>query len=97
MSKTISYGLLLWAGLTTLPALADQENGEALHEEHCVSCHMMDDHSALYTRQERKVDSLHALGGQVSGCTQALNIAWFPEDEKDVVEYLNATYYHFKP
>ena len=97
MTKTIHYGLLLGIGLLTLSARADVENGKTLHEENCTSCHLMADHSALYTRQDRKVDSLHRLGGQVSACTQALNIAWFPEDEKDVVEYLNATYYHFEP
>ena len=76
---------------------ADVENGKTLHAEKCVSCHMMPDHTVLYTRPERVVDSLHRLGGQVSACTQVLNISWFPEEEKDVVEYLNATYYKFKP
>lgn len=97
MSKTIRYGWLICAGLLTLSARADMQHGKTLHEENCTNCHIMADHTALYTRKDRKVDSLHRLGGQISACTQALDIAWFPEDEKDVVEYLNATYYHFKP
>jgi hypothetical protein len=97
MSKFMPSGLLICTGLLALPAWGDVENGKTLHEESCTQCHMMADHSALYTREERKVDSLHRLGGQVSACTQALNISWFPEEEKDVVEYLNATYYHFSP
>jgi hypothetical protein len=97
MTKTIRWGLLLCTAVPALSALADVENGETLHAQNCVSCHLMADHSALYTRQGRKVDSLSRLGGQVSACTQSLDIAWFPEDERDVVEYLNQTYYHFEP
>ena len=97
MLKTFRYGLLFYAGLLPLSVQADVENGKTLHQEQCTSCHLMEDHSALYTRKDRKVDSLHRLGGQVSACTQALDIAWFPDDEKNVVEFLNATYYHFAP
>jgi len=75
---------------------ADIDNGHDLHNEKCSSCHMMDDHEALYTRENRFVKDLRSLGGQVSACTQNLNIEWFPEEEKDVVNYLNKTYYHFK-
>lgn len=75
--------------------MADVENGKALHDESCIDCHMMPDHTAQYTEKDRAVDSLHRLGGQVSACTQILNITWFPEDERDVVEYLNKEYYKF--
>ena len=75
--------------------IADAENGQELHDESCIDCHMMPKHTALYTQEDRKVDSLHRLGGQVSACTQILNITWFPEDERDVVEYLNNHYYKF--
>ena len=84
----ISYAL-------TTAVYADAENGKELHDESCIDCHMMSDHTALYTNEQRKVDSLHRLGGQVSACTQILDISWFPEEEKDVVEYLNTEYYHF--
>jgi len=94
MMKT---ALFMTIALTASAAQADLENGKELHDESCIECHMMRDHSSLYTAKDRKVDSLHALGGQISGCVQALNISWFPEDERDVVEYLNATYYKFKP
>ncbi len=89
--------ILAIAALSATPALAAPENGRALHEESCTDCHMMADHSALYTSKERKVDSLHALGGQVSRCTQVLDVSWFPDEERDVVEYLNGTFYRFTP
>jgi len=92
--------------LATIPAMflftassnlmADINNGEELHDEKCSTCHMMESHEALYTRKERVIKDLRGLGGQVSACTQNLNIEWFPDEEKDVVKYLNKKYYHFK-
>ena len=73
----------------------DVENGAFLHAEHCVDCHMMDNHEALYTRENRVVNERIRLNGQVSACVQVLNLGWFPEEEKDTAEYLNQTYYHF--
>lgn len=76
---------------------ADIENGKALQQEKCISCHMLGgDHTSLYQSKDRKVKDKAKLSGMVSMCTQNLNIEWFPDDEKDVVEYLNKQYYHFK-
>ncbi|MFK5983838.1 MAG: hypothetical protein QM479_00215 [Pseudomonadota bacterium] len=72
------------------------DDGKALHQEKCTQCHMMSNHSALYTREGRIVKNLGRLKGQVSMCTQNLNIEWFPEEEAEVVKYLNKEYYHFK-
>lgn len=73
----------------------DVENGAFLHAEHCVECHMMDNHEALYTRENRVVNERIRLNGQVSACVQVLDLGWFPEEEKDTAEYLNQTYYQF--
>jgi len=96
MKAIINFLSLLSLLAVSTNLWADLENGESLHEEKCSSCHMMDDHEALYTRKNRFVKDLRALGGQVSACTQNLNIEWFPDEEKDVVKYLNKKYYHFK-
>ena len=85
---------------TSLPVAADDytpdvENGAFLHAEHCVECHMMDNHEALYTRENRIVNERIRLNGQVSACVQVLDLGWFPEEEKDTAEYLNQTYYGF--
>ncbi len=82
--------------ITLLPsAMADWEHGRELHADQCIDCHMMRDHSALYIRKDRTMDSLHALGGQVSACIQALDVNWFPEEEQNVVKFLDTTYYKF--
>ena len=76
-------------------ALADTSAGKKLHNEKCTGCHMMKDHTSLYTRKDHKVNSIKSLGGMVSTCAQNLNVGWFPEEEKEVVDYLNETYYKF--
>jgi hypothetical protein len=91
---------LLWVLAVSLPALGDDytpdvENGAFMHGDHCAACHLMDDHEALYTRANRIVTDRIRLNGQVSACVANLGLDWFPEEEKDVAEYLNQTYYGF--
>ena len=73
----------------------DAENGAFLHGDHCVECHMVDSHEALYTRENRVVNERIRLNGQVSACVQVLDLGWFPDEEKDVSEFLNQKYYKF--
>lgn len=73
----------------------DLSNGDFLHAEHCSACHRVENHEALYTRENRVVQDRIRLNGQVSACVQVFSLGWFPEEEKDVSAYLNATYYHF--
>ncbi|MBF0189625.1 MAG: hypothetical protein HQL99_00575 [Magnetococcales bacterium] len=90
---------VLLMGTTSVWA-ADPVKGKALHDASCASgCHAAKgkgDANALYQRAGRK-DSLEKLKAQVAFCNQqVLGSKWFPEDEADVVAYLNATFYHFK-
>jgi len=95
MKKLLS-GLVIMLAASN-PAFADIENGKTLHQDKCKTCHMVGgDHSALYKRDNRKVKAYGKLKGQVSMCMQNFNIDWFPEEEEDVVNYLNKEYYHFK-
>lgn len=82
---------LLW-----LPVLASAEadasaGAAALVEEHCVSCHG----SEVFTRADRRVQSLAGLTSQVRMCEQNLGLQWFDEDVQAVVALLNREYYHF--
>jgi hypothetical protein len=67
------------------------ENGDDLHFEHCTGCH----DSSVYTRENRNVRDLTRLGQQVRFCKDTIGLTWFEDEVQDVVEYLNATYYHF--
>ncbi len=62
-----------------------------LLKENCSSCHKTE----VYTRKDRKVNSLKELSGQVSRCVSATGVAWFPEDQHAVIQFLNKRYYKF--
>ncbi|MBF0097321.1 MAG: hypothetical protein HQM04_00070 [Magnetococcales bacterium] len=79
---------------------ADAERGRMLHEQSCLSgCHasrVQGNPNDIYTRKGRR-DSLEKLQAQVAFCNQqVLNTLWWPEDEANVVDYLNQTFYKFK-
>ncbi len=86
------------AGLTLLVLLAlpvfaaDSAKGKILHDEQCLRCHG----SELYVRDERRVKSLDGLERQVGVCISQLGVAWFDEEQADVVQYLNDHYYLFQ-
>jgi len=86
------------SGLSVAHA-ADLKRGKQLLEENCIKCHasmMGGDGSKIYTRPDRKVESLEGLNKQVHRCRDSLGVQW-PEDQiADVVAYLNKTYYKFK-
>ena len=78
---------LLWLGAAQA---GDIENGDDLHFEHCTGCH----DSSVYTRDNRNVRDLGRLGQQVRFCKDTIGVTWFDDEVDDVIEYLNATYYH---
>ncbi|TVQ87145.1 MAG: cytochrome c [Chromatiaceae bacterium] len=74
-----------------LPGLAGADDASALYEQNCVSCHG----SEVFTRPDRRVQSLGGLASQVRMCEQNLGLQWFDEDVQAVVGLLNREYYHF--
>lgn len=71
---------------TTKPA-----HGETIHNEHCQKCHT----DSVYTRDNRFVKSIDALGKQVVRCKDGNDVPWFDEDTDAVVLFLNQKYYKF--
>ena len=90
-SLTALIGIILLTATGTLAA-ADTGRGKSLKEQNCMGCHEDD----VYTRQDRRVTSLAALGKQVRRCEFTLGLQWFDEDVNDVVAYLNENFYKFK-
>ena len=86
----------LLAGLACLGATAAQaadiKAGQALHENHCLACH----DSSVYSRGDRKVNSLDGLRKQVQRCELSLGLAWHDDEVENVVQYLNSAYYKFE-
>lgn len=93
----ISWSLLL-ASHDASATEAQLQAGKKLIDAHCISCHASSyggDGSGIYTRDYRKVRSFNGLKAQVTNCNTMLNLKWFDDEEQQVVQYLNHTYYHF--
>lgn len=90
LSATLLSGLL--SGIALPLAAADAAKGKQLHEANCVRCH----DSGVYTRADRRIQSLEALHAQVARCELTLDLQWFDEDRANVAEYLNDAFYKFQ-
>lgn len=96
--------VLAAAGALPLAAQADigngngNGNGKALYSKDCMSCHRSiagGDGSSLFTRPNRHVTSLGGLDKQVKRCRANTGLSLSDNQLKDIVDYLNATYYKF--
>jgi hypothetical protein len=97
-TTTISVHMLFAAVIYSSSLMADDgsmkdaiAHGEQAHSEHCVKCHT----DSVYTREDRRVKSIDALGKQVRRCRDNLDISWFDEDTDAVVQFLNQKYNKF--
>ncbi len=104
--KTLSTLVILlgvlggFASQSTLAA-PDLANGKKIEDTKCYQCHAqksgLGDGTLIYTRKDRRVQGLDRLKVMVARCNTELRLDLFPEDEADVVAYLNQQYYKFKP
>ncbi len=77
---------------------AQADNGQALHTENCIACHAAmtgGDGSVLYTRDDRNVINMQALGKQVHRCQSSLDLGWTTDQIDSVQKYLNSSFYKF--
>ena len=87
--------IILCSFISNLGFTADLENGKDMFNDECTSCHK-DSSSFIRPDKERKVHDLKKLEKQVHRCVAMTGASLFEEDEVDVVDYLNQTYYQFK-
>lgn len=74
------------------------EDGQSLHETHCVECHSRmtgGDGHVLYSRDERIVKNLSALKARVNYCSEGSNTGWSETEVNHVMNYLNDQYYRY--
>lgn len=96
------HPLLAIALLAASPALAagDPAVGEKLVQaKGCELCHdrqPLHGAKAIYLRPDRKVRSMDELRAQVSACNHGLHLDLSPDEERDVVAYLDRDYYRFR-
>lgn len=81
-------------------ANGNAENGKKLFAKYeCSSCHegkVGGDGSAIFTRQNRTVNSATRLITQMERCSGALGKNLTEQEKLDLAAHLNQTYYHFK-
>jgi cytochrome c2 len=79
---------------------ADINNGKTLHQAKCYQCHAeksgLGNGDIIYTRADRKVQDPARLKFMVGMCNTEMRLDLFPEDEADLVAYLNQQFYKFK-
>jgi cytochrome c5 len=77
----------------------DFKEGKALHDKHCMACHTRmnkKNPNKIYTRNNRKVQSLNGLKAQVHRCDNQLDLGFFDDEIKGLVDYLNQEFYKFE-
>ena len=93
--KTIPLLLLLLSFFSFADKEEILEQGQELHNQSCLNCHIAQHDKAFYTREDRKMKDFSNLKGQVSRCISAFSLDWFPEEESSVRFYLNHNFYYF--
>jgi len=82
-------------------AAPNVQNGKAIDQAKCYACHAnktgFSNGDMIYMRSDRKVKDYARLKTMVAMCNTELRLDMFPEDEADVIAYLNKQFYKFKP
>ncbi len=76
----------------------DPEKGASTHDAKCAGCHVTqfgDDGSSVYIREDRIVNSIEGLMGQVARCNQMTKTGLDGGQLDDVISYLNESHYEF--
>ena len=67
------------------------DRGQALYENHCVSCH----EATVHTRDSRRATSIAELRKWVATWSFHASLGWTGEEIDDVTDFMNRRYYHF--
>jgi mono/diheme cytochrome c family protein len=97
LAVTLSWGVFA----SNAYAAPDLANGKQIDQQKCYACHAkksgFSNGDMIYTRSDGKVKSIADLKKMVGLCNTELRLDLFPEDEADVVAFLNQQFYKFKP
>lgn len=72
--------------------------GKQLHDSSCLQCHASltgGQPDLIYSRADRTVNSLDALGKRVAACVIVADANWTKAQQQQVVDYLNRQFYKF--
>ena len=77
----------------------DPQNGYPLHQLKCNGCHVAlfgGDGVMLYTRSDRRVQTVEGLMGMVIFCNSQASTGLNEFELDDIVAYLNESFYRFE-
>jgi cytochrome c553 len=83
--------MLSMPGAHAAPLPGDSEEGKRLLDANCMKCHGTD----IFTRKDRKVQSLDALKEQLVACSHAAKKEFSASEMQDLLKYLNDEFYRF--
>jgi mono/diheme cytochrome c family protein len=86
-----SFLILLAPSAYAASLSGDSAEGKRLLEANCMQCHQTD----IFTRKDRKVQSLDALKKQLVACSHAANVEFSTSEMQNLLKYLNDQFYHF--
>lgn len=86
-----SFLILLTPSAHAASLPGDSANGKRLLDTHCMKCHQTD----VFTRKDRKVQSLDALKDQLAGCAHMAGQEFSASEMQDLLKYLNDEFYRF--
>jgi cytochrome c553 len=86
-----SLSILLMPSAFAASLPGDSTEGKRLLDANCMECHQTD----IYTRKDRKVQSLDGLKEQVTGCTHMAEKEFSASEMQDLLKYLNDQFYQF--
>ena len=70
----------------------DAQEGKSLYiEAKCNKCHYLG--MGFDPKVDDELDNKFELNKWVKSCANYFNIAWFPEEEEQVIKYLDEVYY----
>ncbi|MGV6827172.1 MAG: cytochrome c [bacterium] len=91
MKSTLSLIVLSFSLTITSVALAEDFEPKSFLQAKCSGCH----DSSVYTRKNRRVQSMEQLEAQVRRCDANLGVKLFDDDVNVLVQYLNDQFYKF--
>ncbi len=84
--------VLMFATLSLVPAAqAAEDPGKALVDKHCQRCH----DNSIFTRSDSIIHAYSELQARVEFCDNAAQAHMSEAQIRQVIEYLNDTYYKF--
>jgi hypothetical protein len=92
--------VILFLSLCTLTALQASDGEKLYTEAKCQSCHLLganfDPNSINKPGKASKVNDPKSLLKWVVSCDNYFSTGWFPEEQREVADYLNRVYYKFR-